>query len=71
MKMARVILFTGQIDAMSKFYGKVLGLRQIKDEKAGGSLPPVAHVSRRIPALHRRDARVRRLYSTPRRCCYA
>ena len=33
MKMARVILFTGQIDAMSKFYGEVLGLKQIKDEK--------------------------------------
>lgn len=32
MKMARVILFTGQIDAMSKFYGEVLGLKQIKDE---------------------------------------
>jgi len=43
MKMARVILFTGQIDAMSEFYGKVLGLKQITNEKmwrefaAGGS----------------------------------
>jgi catechol 2,3-dioxygenase-like lactoylglutathione lyase family enzyme len=33
MKMARVILFTGRMDAMSKFYGEVLGLRQITDEK--------------------------------------
>ncbi len=33
MKMARVILFTGQIDKMSKFYGEVLGLKQITSEK--------------------------------------
>ena len=33
MKMARVILFTGQIDEMSKFYGEVLGLRQVVSEK--------------------------------------
>jgi catechol 2,3-dioxygenase-like lactoylglutathione lyase family enzyme len=33
MKMARVILFTGQIDAMSRFYGDVLGLEQVTDEK--------------------------------------
>jgi catechol 2,3-dioxygenase-like lactoylglutathione lyase family enzyme len=33
MKMARVILFTGQIDAMSKFYGEVLGLSQVTNEK--------------------------------------
>ena len=33
MKMARVILFTSQIDAMSKFYGGVLGLRQVTQEK--------------------------------------
>ena len=33
MKMARVILFTGQMDAMSKFYGKVLGLNQVTNEK--------------------------------------
>jgi catechol 2,3-dioxygenase-like lactoylglutathione lyase family enzyme len=26
MKLARVILFTGQMDAMSKFYGETLGL---------------------------------------------
>jgi hypothetical protein len=31
--MARVILFTGQIDAMSKFYGEVLGLSQVSNEK--------------------------------------
>jgi catechol 2,3-dioxygenase-like lactoylglutathione lyase family enzyme len=33
MRMARVILFTGQIDAMSKFYGEVLGLKQVTNEK--------------------------------------
>ena len=33
MKMARVILFTGQMDAMSKFYGGVLGLKQVTNEK--------------------------------------
>lgn len=33
MKMARVILFTSQMEAMSEFYGKVLGLRQVTDEK--------------------------------------
>jgi len=33
MKMARVILFTGRMDAMSAFYGEVLGLRQISKEK--------------------------------------
>ena len=31
--MARVILFTGQIDALSEFYGKVLGLKQVTNEK--------------------------------------
>src|SRR5450631_194788 len=34
MKMARVILFTRQIDAMSKFYGEVLGLKQVTNEKS-------------------------------------
>jgi catechol 2,3-dioxygenase-like lactoylglutathione lyase family enzyme len=29
MKMARVILFTRQMEAMSKFYGDVLGLKQV------------------------------------------
>jgi hypothetical protein len=33
MKMARVIFFTGQIDTMSEFYGKVLGLEQVTNEK--------------------------------------
>lgn len=33
MKMARVILFTSQIDAMTRFYGEVLGLKQITNEK--------------------------------------
>ena len=33
MQLARVILFTPQIDVMSKFYGQVLGLKQVTDEK--------------------------------------
>jgi catechol 2,3-dioxygenase-like lactoylglutathione lyase family enzyme len=33
LKMARVILFTSQIDAMTQFYGQVLGLKQITNEK--------------------------------------
>src|SRR6476659_5022755 len=33
MKIARVILFTGQMDAMSRFYGEVLGLKQVTEEK--------------------------------------
>ncbi len=33
MKMARVILFTGQMDAMTRFYGEVLGLKQVTAEK--------------------------------------
>jgi catechol 2,3-dioxygenase-like lactoylglutathione lyase family enzyme len=33
MKMARVILFTRQMDAMSRFYGEVLGLKQVTSEK--------------------------------------
>jgi catechol 2,3-dioxygenase-like lactoylglutathione lyase family enzyme len=43
MKLARVILFTAQMDAMSKFYGEILGLTQVSEEKgwkefaAGGS----------------------------------
>jgi len=33
MKMARVILFTARMDAMSKFYGETLGLKQVSEEK--------------------------------------
>jgi predicted enzyme related to lactoylglutathione lyase len=33
LKMSRVILFTGKIDAMTEFYGKVLGLKQVTAEK--------------------------------------
>ena len=33
MKMARVILFTAQMDAMSEFYGRILGLKQVTNEK--------------------------------------
>jgi catechol 2,3-dioxygenase-like lactoylglutathione lyase family enzyme len=48
MQMARVILFTGQIDKMSKFYGEVLGLKQVTDEKgwrefAAGSVNIALH----------------------------
>jgi predicted enzyme related to lactoylglutathione lyase len=32
MKMARLILFTAQMEAMSNFYGKVLGLKQVTEE---------------------------------------
>jgi predicted enzyme related to lactoylglutathione lyase len=31
--MARVILFTGQIDVMSRIYGQVFGLKQVSEEK--------------------------------------
>lgn len=33
MKLARVILFTAQMDAMSEFYGDVLGLKQVTADK--------------------------------------
>jgi catechol 2,3-dioxygenase-like lactoylglutathione lyase family enzyme len=33
MRMARVILFTAQMDAMSDFYSRVLGLKQVSSEK--------------------------------------
>jgi catechol 2,3-dioxygenase-like lactoylglutathione lyase family enzyme len=33
MKLARVILFTPRMDAMSQFYGEVLGLKNVSDEK--------------------------------------
>jgi catechol 2,3-dioxygenase-like lactoylglutathione lyase family enzyme len=33
MEMARVILFTSQLDTMSRFYRDVLGLKQITKEK--------------------------------------
>jgi catechol 2,3-dioxygenase-like lactoylglutathione lyase family enzyme len=33
MKMARVILFTGRMDAMSRFYRSVLGLKPVSIEK--------------------------------------
>lgn len=33
MKMARVILFTAQMDLMSDFYGRILGLKLISEEK--------------------------------------
>jgi catechol 2,3-dioxygenase-like lactoylglutathione lyase family enzyme len=33
MKLARVILFTARMDAMSHFYGDVLGLKLVTDDK--------------------------------------
>ncbi len=33
MKLARVILFTAQMDAMAEFYGRVLGLKHVTNEK--------------------------------------
>ncbi len=33
MKLARIILFTGQMDKMSKFYGEALRLKRVTDEK--------------------------------------
>jgi catechol 2,3-dioxygenase-like lactoylglutathione lyase family enzyme len=33
MEMARVILFTGQMDEMSRFYGEVLGLNLVTNER--------------------------------------
>ncbi len=33
MEMARVILFTAQMDVMTKFYGEVLGLKLVTTEK--------------------------------------
>jgi predicted enzyme related to lactoylglutathione lyase len=33
MNMARLILFTAQMDAMSAFYGDVLGLKRVTNEK--------------------------------------
>ena len=62
MKMARVILFTGQMDAMSKFYGEVLGLKQVSEEPAGANSTPAARGSHSIrfsapPAISRRAGR--------------
>jgi catechol 2,3-dioxygenase-like lactoylglutathione lyase family enzyme len=33
MKLARVILFTAQMETMSKYYGEVLGLKVVSEEK--------------------------------------
>jgi catechol 2,3-dioxygenase-like lactoylglutathione lyase family enzyme len=48
MKFARVILFTPNIDAMSDFYGEVLGLPRVTNEKgwrefAAGGAPIALH----------------------------
>lgn len=67
MEMARVILFTGQMDKMSKFYGEVLGLKQVGSEKgwrefAAGSVNIALHSGPSSPgrkgpkiAFHARD----------------
>ena len=34
LRIARIILFTAQIDEMSRFYGEVLGLKQVTDERS-------------------------------------
>ena len=33
LKFARIILFTNQIDEMTRYYGTILGLKQITDER--------------------------------------
>ena len=33
LRVARIILFTAQIDEMARFYGEVLGLKQVANEK--------------------------------------
>lgn len=48
LKMARVILFTAQMDAMTEFYGAVLGLKKVTEEKgwkefAAGSVNIALH----------------------------
>jgi hypothetical protein len=48
MKMARVILFTGQIDAMSKFYGEVPGLYLCDGRDPDGN-PMTAETQIRTP----------------------
>jgi catechol 2,3-dioxygenase-like lactoylglutathione lyase family enzyme len=56
MRMARIILFTGQIEAMSRFYAEVLGLRQVTDEKgwkefAAGGVRIALHSGRQSPSI--------------------
>ena len=48
MELARVILFTAQMEAMTQFYGQVIGLEQVTDEKgwkefAAGSVRIALH----------------------------
>jgi catechol 2,3-dioxygenase-like lactoylglutathione lyase family enzyme len=33
MKLARIILFTAQMETMARFYGEVIGLKRVTDEK--------------------------------------
>ncbi len=61
MKMARMILFTSQMDKMSKFYGEVLGLKQVSERKGLAGVRGGRRKHRVcIPARPRRAARVRR-----------
>jgi catechol 2,3-dioxygenase-like lactoylglutathione lyase family enzyme len=53
---ARVILFTGQMEAMSHFYGTVLGLKLISEEKgwrefAAGAVSIALHSGPSSPGL--------------------
>jgi len=64
MKMARVILFTGQMDAMSVFYGQVLGLKQISSEKGWREFAE-ERGSACTPVHPRRAAKGPRLRSMP------
>ncbi len=54
MRLARVILFTPQIEAMAEFYSQVLGLKQIAEEKgwrefAAGSTTIALHAGPSSP----------------------
>jgi catechol 2,3-dioxygenase-like lactoylglutathione lyase family enzyme len=68
MEMARVILFTGQMEKMSKFYGEVLGLERVTDEKgwrefAAGGATVALHPGPSCPGgKGRRSCSVRRMW---------
>lgn len=58
--------FTGRIDMMSKFYGEMLGPKQVTDEKGWREFAAGGATIACIPARHRPAATVRRLSSTLR-----
>ncbi len=66
MKMARVIRFTGRIDAMSKFYGEVLALKQVTNEEGWREFAAGCATIALHSGPSSLGARVRRLSSTPR-----